>query len=329
MRRAAAAAGVLLAVAAAAAADDGAGPGPGARCFGAAARDTHHPCRNPALARMVVPTPGQALRLPNARCGFLSRSFPFVCRFGAPADRATRTIALLGDSHAVHWRAALGPVAEAKGWHGLSVTRAGCPFSTAPPVLPMRILPACLRWRSAVRGWFRLHPEIDTVFVSSHPVRVAARTRHAAHAAAVSGFVRAWRSIPRTVRQIVVLRDTPADPPWTRACIVHAIAAHRNAGAACAVRRGLAVHTDAAAVAAQRLRGRRVVVVDLTRFMCDRRHCFPVVGGALVHKDGNHLTATFGATLAPYLRRALERLGVSSGCSAGSTSARARRSSCS
>src|SRR3954451_11814846 len=84
------------------------------RCVGAAARDPRLPCHEAALAKVVIPTPRRALALPNARCGFLRASIPFVCRFGAPADRATRTIALLGDSHATHWRSALGPVAEAK-----------------------------------------------------------------------------------------------------------------------------------------------------------------------------------------------------------------------
>ena len=42
-------------------------------------------------------------------------------------------------------------------------------------------------------------------------------------------------------------------------------------------------------------------LVDLTRFMCDRRRCYPVVGGALVHRDVGHMTRTFATTLAPYL----------------------------
>jgi hypothetical protein len=34
--------------------------------------------------------------------------------------------------------------------------------------------------------------------------------------------------------------------------------------------------------------------------------CFPVVGGALVYKDDQHLTDVFATTLGPYLQRALE-----------------------
>lgn len=307
MRRAAFAAVLVMAVAAGAAAD---GPPQRPRCFGAAARDPAHPCRNARLATTVIPTPRLALRLPNAPCGFVRAGVPFVCAFGAPAQGAVHTIALLGDSHAVHWRAALGPVATAERWHGVSLSRDGCPYSAATPVLPRRLLPDCLRWRRAIAGWLRRHAEIDTVVVSAHPARVAAWGGRAPWRVAVAGYRAAWRALPATVKRIVVLRDTPIDPPGTAGCIVRALAARRPAGGACAVPRAIALRGDAeaAAVRGASRRGRRVVLVDLTRFMCDARRCFPVVGGALVHKDGNHLTAIFGATLAPYLRRALDRV---------------------
>ena len=51
----------------------------------------------------------------------------------------------------------------------------------------------------------------------------------------------------------------------------------------------------------------RARVVDLTPFFCGERSCRPVVGGALVYKDEDHMTPVFAATLAPYLREALAR----------------------
>jgi len=48
--------------------------------------------------------------------------------------------------------------------------------------------------------------------------------------------------------------------------------------------------------------------VDLTRFFCDRRRCFPVVGGALTLKDTTHITAVFSRSLGPFLRRAVDRV---------------------
>ena len=48
----------------------------------------------------------------------------------------------------------------------------------------------------------------------------------------------------------------------------------------------------------------------MSRYFCDATRCFPVIGGALVHKDATHMTARFGATLAPYLERRLVGLGL-------------------
>ena len=45
-------------------------------------------------------------------------------------------------------------------------------------------------------------------------------------------------------------------------------------------------------------------------FRCGRRRCFPVVGGVLTHKDQSHITAAYGATLAPYLGYRLSALGL-------------------
>ena len=52
----------------------------------------------------------------------------------------------------------------------------------------------------------------------------------------------------------------------------------------------------------------RVRLVNLTPFMCDRAKCYPVVGGALVHKDGGHITQVFSRSLGPYLGRYVDRL---------------------
>jgi hypothetical protein len=69
-----------------------------------------------------------------------------------------------------------------------------------------------------------------------------------------------------------------------------------------------ALHADPAAFAARHARSRRIALVDLTRFFCDARSCFPVIGGALVHKDTTHMSLMYGTTLGPYLLRAINAL---------------------
>jgi hypothetical protein len=106
----------------------------------------------------------------------------------------------------------------------------------------------------------------------------------------------------------VVIHDTPKDRDSTAACVERAIDRHRPAGRACKVPRGVALEPDAEATAAARAHMPRVQIVDLNRFFCDRRWCYPVIGGALVHKDQHHMTVVWATSLGPYLSHDVDGL---------------------
>ena len=161
-----------------------------------------------------------------------------------------------------------------------------------------------MEWNRQVLRWLARHPEVTKVFVGqiSGGAGVIAPGRDQL-AAQRAGYVAAWKALPASVEQVVVLRDTPKVLGDTDTCVERAIERRRPAGKACRVARADALTVDSAAVAGRGLRA--VQVVDLTPFFCDRRFCYPVVGGALVFKDQNHLTETFSKSLGPYLSRAI------------------------
>ena len=280
------------------------------RCFGAASRDILHPCVNPALRRIVLPPPDDAVLAQNSPCLPIEIAAMLrPCEFGVPADKARDTIALLGDSHAAHWRAALELVTQREGWRGISITRSGCPLSQAPARLsPASRRTDCLQWNAQMSPWFAQHPEIHTVVVVAHvAAQVTAAKGKTPFETKVAGFEAAWKALPKSVSRIVVIRDTPLVGYEALACVRSAHASHQDAGRVCAVPRSAALRRpDPAVAAARRLHSKRVRIIDLTRFLCDSRLCFPVVGGALVYKDDQHLTDIFATTLGPYLQRALE-----------------------
>lgn len=282
------------------------------RCFGAASRDTVKPCRNRALDTKVFPTPEDALLYPNSPCEPDYEAIPTECHFGVPVEEAKGSIALIGDSHATHWRSALQVVAEDYGWHGVSMTRTGCTFSEAKPVLPGNLEEECLQWREDVKAWFVAHPEVRTVFVSQHPAEVEVPPGKTPHGTRVRGFRDAWKALPDTVRHIVVIRDTPWVGVKTPDCIEAAMKRRENAGVVCAIPATRALKTDHAAIAAERFRGKitGLKLVDMTSFLCDEEYCYPVVGGALTHKDAGHITLVFGETLGPFLLRKVRALGI-------------------
>ncbi|MGH2899100.1 MAG: acyltransferase family protein, partial [Solirubrobacteraceae bacterium] len=279
-------------------------------CFGAAARDPEHPCENPDLRTKVVPLPVAARAEENAPCpNFRKEAGVSVCDFGAPAQDAVKTIALLGDSHASHWRAPLDTVARERGWRGLSVTRTSCVFSTATKLTPEPTRTQCVDWVRSVPRFFRRHPEIDTVFVAAITGgRVNVPKGRTASEAKRNGVRHAWDTLPDTVRHIIVIRDSPKIFRSTVDCVDRAIAAGRRAGPACATPRERSVEQDPAVIAARKAHVPRLQVIDLTKVICGELRCYPVIGGALVFKDLHHFTIVFAKTLARPLGRKLDAL---------------------
>jgi SGNH domain (fused to AT3 domains) len=295
--------GLLLALA------FGAAPRAGAqtRCFGAAARDREHPCVNRHLLKAVAPRPLAALLEGEAPCDPFDRARPIsVCWFGLPATRTPPTVALIGDSHATHWRPAVAVLARARGWRGASLARTSCPFTIGTSAsLSPSLRRSCIRHNRAIPRWLARRPAIRTVFVAGNAgARVLGRNRFAA---TVAGDVAALKSLPLTVKHVIVIRDAVRSTYGTPDCVRRAIGMHQRAGRVCAVPIGRVLRPDPLAIAARRI-GTRVHVIDLKRFQCSRHRCFPVVGGVLVHKDIDHLTRLFATTLGPYMMRAYARL---------------------
>lgn len=276
-------------------------------CYGAASRDPLQRCVNTALRLTVAPTPAQALRAPNAPCRATSRPFGlYPCVFGTGRESAVSHIALIGDSHASHWRAALSFVTASRGWNGTSLTKTGCPFTMAPLAEVGRSGRACRRWAQQVTAWLRRHDEVETVFISDHAgARVKVAKGSDPFEAQVAGYKRAWETLPSSVRHLIVIRDVPLRRQRTLQCVKHAMAVRKPAGTACAVARHTVLQRDPGMRAAAELHRAGVSRIDLSEFFCSPRLCFPVVGGALVIKDQNHMTTAFAGTLGPFLLRAV------------------------
>ena len=304
---------VALAVAAGLGAPALAGAPAAPRCFGAGSRDLRHPCVNPGLRRVVTPDPRLAEITPPEPCTPIEQfGGATVCTFGAPAEGATSTLAVVGDSHAGHWRAAIGVAARTEGWRALFLGRSHCPLSVAVKLLPEPDRSGCLAWKRDVLGWFPRHPEVTTVMVGQVTSRFPVLTGPGQDEfrAEVEGYKAAWAALPASVRHVVVLRDTPRAPPHAMSCVLRAMAHHAPAAEACTGPRHGRLLRDPAAVAARELHSPRVRLVDLTPFFCGARRCFAVVGGVLVFKDGHHITRLYSTTLGAYLLRELLRLGV-------------------
>lgn len=278
------------------------------RCFGAASRDPRRPCVNSALAKAVHPSPATVRQEPNATCVPVGQTDILLpCEFGVPEDDAKDTFALIGDSHASHWRATLEGLAQKKRWRGVTLARSGCPFSMATAALPGAAALQCVRWNRAVLQWLEDHPQVHYLFVSNH------RGGEVLHPPGVgtvetqvAGYRQVWDAVPDSVSRIFIIRDTPREPQRSAKCLAEVVRRLQLPATGCGVPRRVALKPDAGVTAARRAASPRIRLIDLSRYMCDARECLPVVGGALVHRDSSHITQTFAATLAPYLQRRVE-----------------------
>jgi hypothetical protein len=272
-------------------------------CFGAAARDPQRPCSNPS--RSVTPAIKDVIDGAASPCRLTSQQPAPVCTFGVAAKRARAHIALVGDSHARQWRAAVDAVARAEGWAGHSLAGPGCFFSAAVDLLPEGPRAPCVAWYRAAKRWLRDHPEVHTVFLSQKAdTQVALRPGQTLLGVRGEGLRSALRALPRTVEHVIVIRDSPLPAETTFDCVTAAVAAGRRPGPACAVPRALALPQDTAVETVRQIGSPRYQIADLTHFFCDPSDCFPVVGGVLVYRDlVGHMTEAYARTLAPFLLR--------------------------
>ncbi|MEA2126526.1 MAG: hypothetical protein QOI80_3308 [Solirubrobacteraceae bacterium] len=287
-------------------------------CFGAAARDPEHPCSNPALRMAARPGLVRSLITPSHPCKETEKIGQpdvradgglAICEFGVPTSRATRTVALLGDSHAMAWRAAVAGALRVLGWHGISMARSHCSFSAA--LRNMRNpddITGCRRFNRRVVEWLSAHPEVTAVFAAHQNGGTPYITSDGVSEfeTQVRGFAAAWTALPASIQHVFVIRDNPSNhgANHVQRCIVSARRAGASPGRFCGRPRRDALRPDAHVRAVGRLNDPRYTLVDLTSFMCSSRSCFPVVGGARVTKDGTHLTRMFARSLGPFLARA-------------------------
>ena len=115
----------------------------------------------------------------------------------------------------------------------------------------------------------------------------------------VAGYREAWgRMLDRDVPVITVV-DNPVWPTDPNKCL-----RTRDVAECDAPRADVLVAEDPLRDAAQGLDG--VTLIDATDAFCDDEVCWPVVGGANIYRDQDHLTVTFADSLAPQYAAAIE-----------------------
>ncbi len=233
---------------------------------------------------------------------------PVACTFGDPAGRTT--VALVGDSKAMQWLPALEEAAATRGWRVVTYGKSSCAFSDAAAARVAAAFPQCDDWNRAVQAALRADP--PDVVVTSGAAASAWTGSGTARQPLVEGYASAWTTLADAGVPVVVVGDSPLSPDDLDVCA----ARHPTELTRCSFDTasavdgsGLGVQRDAAAVAdstAGSAAGSAVHLLDLTAWICPGEQCPVVIGHVAVHRAGDHVTATYAATLAPQVAAAVE-----------------------
>ena len=166
---------------------------------------------------------------------------------------------------------------------------------------------SCRAWGRAVLQ--RLLAEKPALVLTSHGKPVAMVdgkpvSRPEGTVAMADGLHRYWQALLSAGIRVAVLSDTPYPSiPRVHECV----AENRNRLTACTYDRtsgrgGAAAQKKAVA------KTPGVHWIDLNDAICPTARCAPVIGNALIYRQGSHITATYVETLAPRLEAALDPL---------------------
>jgi peptidoglycan/LPS O-acetylase OafA/YrhL len=267
-------------------------------CFGAPAMENRVKCPKaltalPLVAITKVDAPWAAM--PGCR-GTGSDPNVMTCYWGKGTP--ARVVALVGDSHAEHWRAALHRIAKAKNWQLVEMFSGGCPATDARSITferRSRDGEVCRTWTAKVTAKLRALGPNDVITTG-----YAQQNGFDPADSGPAGFQRVWRDWLGFTR-VTVLRDIPTTAGRNGPTC---LAINAGKPQACANPRATVLVDDDMMRAARPLRN-EVNLVDLSDYFCDASRCYAVIGGASVYYDYDHMSAQFGATLAPVLLRSL------------------------
>ncbi len=219
-----------------------------------------------------------------------------TCAYGDTS--ATRTLAVVGNSHAEHWMPALQVLAERHHFKLLVHLKMGCPLTLSDDVgYKGEANPDCRDWSREVIELLG-HERPDWVFTTG--TRPADRGGDETP----DDYLDVWSALSQRGLNVVAMRDTP----WLRRNGIRyrAIDCLADGGTptGCGMRRADALApVDPAATRAVAFPN--VFPIDVSDAFCDRDVCPVVIGNVLVYHDEHHLTATYSRTLAPELERRL------------------------
>ena len=255
----------------------------------------------------VSMTPAQAVadtpEVGDCQVGIPGTEQPAPCLFGDP--NGTRTMVLIGDSHATTWFPGLNEQATKRGWKLYLYAKGSCPVADVS-VFNGRLKRAyteCDQWRDAVvkrlgeigpinalvigRSANHRKNLLDAAGAPVPPEEVSA-----VWAAGVATFL---GRLPVTPARVVVLRDSP----WATWNVPSCLSQHTTDPTSCDLDPAVSAGLDADLAAGEKTIP-AITYVDVNDRICTKDVCAVMTpDGTIKFRDSHHFTATYARELGP------------------------------
>lgn len=223
-----------------------------------------------------------------------------LCAFG-DTKHPRHTMAVVGNSHAVHFIAGLDLYGRQHGWKVVLAAETDCLGAITVPLGTVDASSACHAWSVSVQQQLLAMPHLDAVLFTSHVTSdlflVGPQPSAADLASARRSVVETWIALRRAGIKVMVVQDVPGTRPEADpACIAASSAAYDP----CPRQRSVVVRPNFLTTLAQ-AHPELVAYEDLTRHFCDTTTCHGLIGGVVVYSDSHHVSATYSRTLGGFL----------------------------
>ncbi|MFS3127240.1 acyltransferase family protein [Nocardioides sp. Bht2] len=277
-------------------------------CVGPGALDPANGCDSvlggkPRPGPVQVAKQNKDVAYPGCQASFAGSEL-VSCDLGAAPEEATRTVALVGDSHATSWMPALDTLGKKHGWIVRTYTKSSC-----PPTLAQRSVegetdktaqPDCAKWIRKVSDAIVDDPQVSMVFAASYSTAYtfAAPENEPMEDPAVDGYAALWQRWLDADRRVAAFGDVPR----TNGGVVPSCLIETDDAMDCAVPVRRAMPKNRAITKAAELMATKGVAPILLRDQfCDDQWCYPVVGSVIVYRDYSHLSREYATALVPFI----------------------------
>jgi len=223
------------------------------------------------------------------------------CTFGVPEGDQLVNVALIGDSHASMWAAAIDSIDDLYGLRVTTYLALGCAALDDPSIAiafdtNAQHIEACTAWRENAIAEVEQSPDIDIVVTTSVD-RAYFTTADSSVEDTGDGYVRAWQRWLDSGKTVVVLNDVPMLPTPVPECL----ATSHTDDDPCSMASDTATRVGPLAKAAKQIDNPRFHFVDQWDVFCNSERCSSVIGGIPAYVDSNHLAAPFARSFADKL----------------------------